>query len=126
MYGTLGDDLKKAMLNAFAALFNGGSIQFQTSGHAAVSTVSFNATAFGSATGTGTVTITANTTPNALEDADCTGNAGNDVTHAHLRKSDATEMASLTVGTSNADCILSAVRIQPHDFVRLSSVVFSL
>jgi hypothetical protein len=98
---------------------NNGYLAYQTSGNVEVARTEFNDDAFAAATGSGTVSI-AMTTTSAVEDADVDGSA-NPITHAHLCQGDGTDLASLTVGTSASDIILTSTTLAAHEALELTT-----
>jgi hypothetical protein len=99
-----------ATVNAFTALLNSGTIRVYTGSQPALDgsltgtllvTMTFNATAFGSATATGgTITATANAITSGIA-----GNTGAAGYFALLKSDNSTVVLTGTVGTSNADFI---------------------
>lgn len=112
------DTARNALANALAALFNSGSIQFQTSGDVEVATCAFSATAFGSAA-SGVVTA------NAISDD--TDAAGGTIAKASFRNSGATEIltCSVTVTGGGGDITGASVVIAAGETVSVDSLTLT-
>lgn len=108
---------RNALANAFGGLFASGStLQFRTSGGAGVATIGLASTPFGAAA-TGVITAGA-TTPD-------TNAAGGTVANAVLRDATTAIRATLTVGTSGAEILLSTLSIPAGATVSLSSLTIT-
>jgi hypothetical protein len=124
------DSITEASVNAAAATFNGGTIKVYAgsppalnaslSGQTLLATLTFSATAFGSATATsGTVTATAGSITSGT--AAATGTAGFCV----LEDSSGNVKVVGTVGTSGANLNLSSLSISSGATVSCSSLTFT-
>lgn len=110
---------RNAAVNGITALLNSGTIQFQTSGHVAVATCTFGATAFGAASN-GTATA------NAISDD--TNAVGGTIAHAHLRTSVPAELVELscTVTGGGGDIQLTSLVIGAGDTVSVTSLSLTM
>lgn len=88
---TFTDTCRNAIVAAVAALLNGGSLQFQTSGNVAVGTLTLNATAFASP-------VAGVATANSI--ADDTNAVGGTIAKFLLKNSSGTEVLRGTVTTT--------------------------
>lgn len=111
-------DARNAMADAFAELFATGSVlEFRTVGNDEVATITLNSTPFGSAS-SGAITAGA-TTP----DGDAVGGV---IDHAVLIDASEAVIATLTVGTSAADIVITTLTIAAGATVSLSSLVLTV
>lgn len=109
---------RNAMANAFGALFaSGSSVKFVDAADAEVATLAMNATPFGAAA-TGKITANAITS-----DADA---AGGVIDHAELRDASSVLQASLSVGLSAADIIITTLTIAAGSTVSMSSLELTM
>jgi len=112
---TLTTDGRNAACNGFVDFLNTGTIVFETVGNSEVATCTFPNPAFGdSAVGVATAgTI--------VDDTSATGGV---ITHAHLKKSDTTDMASCTctVTGGGGDFLLTSLTIGAGDTVSVTSL----
>lgn len=107
---------RNAGLDAITALANGGTLKFHTSAHGVVCSLPLSATAFAAASG-------GSAAANSITTATCSAGT---VDHAHLCKSDGTEIMQLTVGTSGAEINLSQLTYSAGDQIGMSSLSLSL
>ena len=96
---------------------NGGSLKFLTSADAVIATCTLSATAFG-APSAGVIT--------AAAIASDTSTAAGTVAKAKLYTSGGTEQASLTVGTSGTEIILSSLVFASGDTLSVSSLTITM
>ena len=109
---------RNAMANAFAGLFaSGSSLRFETAGNAAVATLPLNATPFSSAP-TGKVTANAITPDSSA--------AGGVIDHAIMRNASSATEATLSVGTSSGDIIITTLTIAAGASVSMSLLEFTM
>jgi hypothetical protein len=115
---TLTTAARNAAVNGVTALLNSGTLMFQTSAHVEVAICNLNATAFGAGSN-GTATA------NAISDD--TDAAGGVINHAHLRKSDTTEIISLTCSVTGGggDLQLTSLTIGAGDTVSVTSLTLT-
>lgn len=111
---TLSTEARNAAVDAIVDLLDSGDIRFHTSAHNEVATCAFGATAFGAADA-GVATANAIT-----DDSDA---AGGTIDHAHLRKSDTTELVACTVTATGGggDFEMSSLVIGAGDTVSVTS-----
>jgi hypothetical protein len=114
---TLQNNARNAACDAIAALHNGGTLIFQTSGDAEVATVTFSGTAFGAAS-TGTATANAIT-----PDTDATGGT---TTKFITRTSGAATILGGSVGTSGTDIVIDNTVVPAGVTVDLTSFTITV
>lgn len=110
---TLTTEARNAACNGVVDLLNSGTIVFHTSGESEVATCTFGATAFGDA-------AVGVATANAI--ADDTTATGGTIAHAHLRKSDTTELAQCTTAVGSGDFNMTSLVIGAGDTVSVTSL----
>lgn len=115
---TLATIARNAAVDAVAALCNSGDIRFETSANNEVATCTFGATAFGAAS---SGTATANS---IADDASATGGT---IDHAKLRKSDASEVMTVTCTATGGggDIELTSLVIGAGDTVSVTSLTLT-
>lgn len=95
-------------VNEFADLLDGGKLVLHSVAHGEVATLTFGTPAFGAASG-------GQAAHNAIaSDSSATGGT---VDHAHLLKSDDTDLAQLTVGVGSGEVQLTSLTIGAGDEV---------
>jgi hypothetical protein len=118
---TFGDQAKKDGLNAQLDVLNSGFMDVCDASNVVLAVLTFAATAFGAAAGSGTVTKTANAIGSDAS-ADATGTASKFKAY----KTDHTTLVmSGTVGTSGADAIINTTAIAAGATVSCSSMVIT-
>lgn len=120
---TLTDTVKALLLDAIGDALDGGSLVFTTAGAAVVANIDLNADAFAAASGTGTVSIAANTDP-LLFDDDATGNAS-PITLCLAKTSGDDELFRMEVATSAKEVTLSNTTLGAHATLLISSMSLS-
>lgn len=110
------DATRNDILEVFDAL-NGGTLRFHTAAHAQIASLALSATAFG-APSSGTITA------NAISD-DTNTSAGT-IDHADLYTSGGTIYATMTVGTSGTEIILSSLSFASGDTLSMSSLTITM
>jgi hypothetical protein len=114
---TLENNARNAACDAIAALHNGGTLEFQTSGGVEVATIGFSATAFGSATA-GVATANALT-----PDSSATGGT---TTQFVSKTSAAAVILTGSVGTSGTDIIIDNTVVGAGVTVDLTSFTLTV
>lgn len=116
---TLSTTARNAACDALAALFNSGTIEFQTSGHNEVATCTFGATAFGAA-------VTGVATANAI--ASDTSATGGTIAHGHMKSSGGTALIDVTVTAvgGGGDITITNLVIGAGDTVSISSLTMTV
>lgn len=113
----LDETTRNTVVDAVAALFNGGDIQFQEADDSEVCTHDFEATAFHDAS-------SGQASPVSI--ADDTSAAGGTIDHAVLRTSGGTSRIELTCGTSGAEVNWSSLTITAGDTTQVSSLTMTM
>ncbi len=113
---TLSTEGRNAACDGVVDLLNSGFIVFETAAHAEVATCTFGNPAFGNAAvGVGTA--------NAIVD-DSTATGGT-VGHAHITKSDTSEILACTAGVAAEEFVLTSVTIGAGDTVSVTSLTIT-
>jgi len=110
---TLTNTARSLLADAFVDALDSGTIAFHDAAHSVLCSVAFAATAFGAAAN-GVATL-------ASTPRDGTVAAPGTIAHAHIVKSDATDMGIFTVGTSGAEINLSSLTVAANDVIRISA-----
>lgn len=112
------DPVVIAIVNAIAALCNGGSVKFHNAAHAVLASCAFSATAFAAANGSGVAMANAMTVSGA--------SGGGTIDHAHIYKSDGTTvLVALTCGVAAEDVVLSELVLAAGDTVFIRALSLS-
>jgi hypothetical protein len=112
----LPDATRNAILEVFDAV-NGGTLRFHTAAHGQIASLALAATAFG-APSSGTITA-------ATITSDTNTSAGT-IDHADLYTSGGTLYATLSVGTSGTEIILSGLTFSSGDTLSMSSLTITM
>ena len=115
---TLSTTARNAAADAIVDLLDGGTVEFQTSGHVEVATCTFGTPAFGAAA---VGVATANT---ITSDTSATGGT---IDHAHLVTSGAAEIVALTVTavSGGGDIEITSLVVGAGDTVQITSLTWT-